>query len=112
MLFLLGYFLLQYVLNDLLSLETSQGTFKSTTFLERTRTVCSCEDWQSVLVLLYGDCSRWCFFLMEGRSSNGKSGIMISIVLKRSLPLSGTFLGILIIGKKLSYFVIRLLGKR
>lgn len=99
--FFIGYFLLQYILSDLLSFEISQGTFKRATFLKRTRVVCSYEDWQSVLMLLSGGCSRWCLFLTEGRFSSSKSGLIISIVLKGSLPLSGTSLRIVIIGKKL-----------
>lgn len=40
--------------------------------------VCSCEDWQSVVMLLYEDCSSWCLFLTQVRFSSRKSGIMIT----------------------------------
>jgi len=38
---------------------------------------------------------------MEGTFPSGKSGIMVSMVIERSLPLCGTSLGIVIVGKKL-----------
>lgn len=94
MLFLLGYFI-----NSLLSFAVFQGKFKRAAFLERMRMVC--KDWQSILMLLHGDCSRWGLFLMEGRLASSKLGIMIDTVLNLSLPLSGSFLEIVIIGKKL-----------
>lgn len=95
MIFLPEYFLLQYVLNDLLSFEISLGTRANFFFFERVRTGCSCENWQGVLVLLVP-------LHDGGEIFSSNLGIMISVVLKRSLLLSsGTFLRIVIIGKKL-----------